>query len=416
MQLTYSDNVTARANQFLRILFFVTIAVAIGMTLFAFAHPPAHAALSADFVFWGLLSLLSVGAAWMSYFLRRTQTPHMVSWQLLILCGIWGWAVLLLGGAMSSVNAIQLILVAFAFLVVPLPHSIGLLVFIFAFQFVYLYQLMADHSHHAQHDHFIGMSMSFLLAAIILAVVTYSLRMALERNKQKMAALREEQLRQEQVLAVATATAQISHELATPLNTLKLWLEELNEQNDTQLQQSLHPIRPSVEHMTTLLTELRETAHNIQHNKRTTTDVGHVEQTLKKMIVLQYPEHAVTWHLTEAQNRLAVDATLTSALLNLIRNAIQHQQGLGEANEPVHVHSALTDTHWLLTIRNRFSGEQSQLHTLGLTVQPSEHGLGIGTLLSHATLERFHGRLRVSAQEGTIEQYVELPLQANHHE
>lgn len=408
MEKHFSDSVTKRANQFLRVLFLVTIAVSIGMTFRAYLSPPAHAVLSADFVFWGLLTLVTVALTWGSFFLRRTQTPHHLTWQLLMLIGVWGWAVLLLGGAMSSANAIQLILVALLFLVLPLRHALILLFFIFAFQILYIFQLLSEFSQHDQHQHFMGMSASFLISAVILALVTYSLRIALERNEQKIAALREEQLRQEQVLAVATATAQMSHELATPLSTLKLWLDELDEAQSHDLK----PIRPPIERMSNLLDDLRQTAVNIQQNKQTLKSIREIEQELTALIILQYPEYPIQWELSQSEHALEVDATLTSALLNLIRNAIQHSQNLVQPSPPVQVRSGVTENHWQLVIRNAFSGEQPNLATLGVHIQPSQHGLGIGTLLSHATLERFNGRLSLSANNNVVEQRVELPLHA----
>jgi len=76
-----------------------------------------------------------------------------------------------------------------------------------------------------------------------------------------------------------------------------------------------------------------------------------LETELKALIVLQYPESSVKWQLSGSDRQLAVDATLTSAILNLIRNA--------------------------------FQGEQPNFETLGLHIQPSQHGLGIGTLQQH---------------------------------
>jgi len=154
--------------------------------------------------------------------------------------------------------------VALLFLVLPFLQTAALLICIFTFQLAYVLQLIAMHSQHDQHQHFMGMSASFIIAALILATVTYSLRKNLERNEKKISALREEQLRQEQVLAVATATAQMSHELATPLNTLKLWLDELN---DTQ-NQDLEPIPHPIERMSLLLAQLRETAANMKEHEK----------------------------------------------------------------------------------------------------------------------------------------------------
>ncbi|WP_157957829.1 sensor histidine kinase [Aliidiomarina celeris] len=402
------DNVAARANQFLRLLFLITIAVSLSMTVRAFLISPVPSLLSEALISWALLTVVSVALTWLSYALRRTQTTYHLSGQLLLLIALWGAAVYLLGGAMSSTNAIQLILVALLFLVLPLSHALALLLFMVAIQVVYVLQLIAMHSQHDQHQHFVGMSVSFLIAAVILAAVTYSLRQALERNEKKMAELREEQMRQEQVLAVATASAQMSHELATPLGTLKLWLDELDETENHDLE----PIRHPIERMTTLLAELQQTARNIQANEKTSKTIQQLESELKHLIILQYPEHPVQWTLTCSQRIIMVDETLSSALLNLIRNAIQHQQTTQNLTQAVDVESSVTENLWQLRIRNAFHGDPSTLATLGLHIQSSQHGLGIGTLLSHATLERFHGHLSLSTKDGFVEQRVEIPLAA----
>src|SRR5690554_5842678 len=59
------------------------------------------------------------------------------------------------------------------------------------------------------------------------------------------------------------------------------------------------------------------------------------------------------------------------------------QLNLTDAAQQIEVLSSVTATQWIVVIRNAFQGEQPNFETLGLHIQPSQHGLGIGSLQQH---------------------------------
>ena len=402
------QNSEQRINFLLRVLFSASVAVCIfvsGYLVFIGSAMPSG---------WLWLTVAAACALFTSIWLETHAFRYALIVQFCLAITLWGLMVAKAGGAMSSANALQLILVALIYLALPLRQALVTSLPLLAFQLYYVGDLWLEPSAHEHQAHYAGMSVSFLLASVILAVVIYLLKHALADQQTELARLREEQLRQEQVIALATATVQMTHELATPLNTLSLWVDEITETGDAS-QQQLAELAPPLQHMKYLLGDLRRTTQAIYQERAESFEVASILHNLKSQLNLQFPQAHVRWFgLDDGCDKVIyADYSLLPALLNLLRNAIENNS----AQEPwVEVHSWIeTSKHrncWILTIENEVvSFPEPLLQQLGKTAVKSAQGLGIGTLLSHATLERFGGSLTMHYQEPILKQTVSFPLQ-----
>jgi two-component system sensor histidine kinase RegB len=85
------------------------------------------------------------------------------------------------------------------------------------------------HGHHAESNnlHILGMWANFAISAVIITYFISRMANTLKNQQQQIAEQREAQLRDEQLLAVGTLAAGTAHELGTPLNTMKLLIDEM---------------------------------------------------------------------------------------------------------------------------------------------------------------------------------------------
>ena len=99
-------------------------------------------------------------------------------------------------------------------------------------------QPMDDHSHHMQGDfnlHILGMWFTFAISTVLITYFVVKMANALRQQEQLLATDREDELRDEQILAVATLAAGTAHELGTPLSTMSVLLDELETEHSTTL-------------------------------------------------------------------------------------------------------------------------------------------------------------------------------------
>ena len=84
--------------------------------------------------------------------------------------------------------------------------------------------------------HVAGMWVNFLIAAALIVFFVGRMARLVRRRDQELAALREAALRDQQIVELGTLAAGTAHELNTPLSTLAILVEELNESATTPAQ------------------------------------------------------------------------------------------------------------------------------------------------------------------------------------
>ena len=255
---------------------------------------------------------------------------------------------------------------------------------------------MPDHSMHQMNmsGHFIGMWVNFVLSASVIALVIGAMSRALKERERTIAKAREQQLRNEQLVTLDGAAAQITHQLASPIANLQLLLEELLEEqpNNPVVVQMQTPLKQCARQ----LNDFRKLSAQLR-NKNTTEHitVNQLQTQIIDTLLLQYPDQHINWLSEPIAVTLKSDAMLLPAILNLLQNACianqknnQTQLELSWQQDNQHSESIY------LLIRDFGSGfSQSQLAELGGQLMPSSQGMGLAVLLSNVTFERLNGSL-----------------------
>lgn len=256
--------------------------------------------------------------------------------------------------------------------------------------------------------HIIGMWLTFAVSAcLITAYVSYLSRLLAEREAELDAA-RETQLRDEQLVAVGMQAAGAAHSLSTPLNTLTLLVDELaaSHGGNAELADDLTLMRRQLAVCRDALARLKlgaEPAPAAQPLFATLAERLDGWRSLR-------PDVRLDWQPPPGDDpRVLLEPVFWPAFFNLINNAAE--AGGGE----VTVSARLQGEALQLDIVNRQGClSAAQLRRAGLTPLDSDKpaGLGIGMLLSHATLARLSGSLELTNRaQGGVHARVTLPLQ-----
>ncbi|BAK78377.1 integral membrane sensor signal transduction histidine kinase [Pseudogulbenkiania sp. NH8B] len=360
----------------------------------------------------GLCGLLLLNLA-LDYGLVRGGSPARIL-RLGLLADVLVLAALLwlTGGAANPLGSLFLPPVLFAALIAP-----GVFAWLLAALAMLLYGLLIfwhlplpefGEPAIAFNLHIIGMWLTFAVSAcLITAYVSYLSRLLAEREAELDAA-RETQLRDEQLVAVGMQAAGAAHSLSTPLNTLTLLVDELNESHGATpgLAEDLPLMRRQLAVCRDALARLKlgaEPAPAAQPLFATLAERLDGWRSLR-------PDVRLDWQPPPGDDPLVLlEPVFWPAFFNLINNAAE--AGGGE----VTVSAQLQGEALQLDIVNRQGClSAAQLRRAGLTPLDSDKpaGLGIGMLLSHATLARLSGSLELTNRaQGGVHARVTLPLQ-----
>ncbi len=240
--------------------------------------------------------------------------------------------------------------------------------------------------------HLIGMAANFAISA---AVFVYFLaQLAAQRRKRdtELASLRERFARDEGILALATHAASVAHELNTPLATMLLTLEELEERDD---------LPDALAGDLALLGSLADTCRErVRELARAGADAQEVDPArIVERWQLLRPTVALSCS-GEIAPGTRIDAAVGHLLSALLDNAADASLAAGSSRVDLCLSADAGGLRG--EIRDYGAGFDPQRPFLPGTLFRSgkPEGLGLGLALSHATVERLGGELSLHAAEG----------------
>ena len=318
------------------------------------------------------------------------------------------------GGATNAFISLLLLPIAIAAVLLPFwaPWSLALLSNV-AYSLMLFNMPQSAMSHHGMdmQSHYLGMWVNFIISSLVLTTSVALLAKRMRRQDAQLAFMREAQLRQEKLIALGTASAQMAHRLATPLASLRLLVDELQEEGDSP---ALQEMKSALAVCESTLTALRSATESIREGAQRLESAEQVLSGLTEQVNLLMP--AVNLSLQSVKGldklRLRVDASLQPALLALIENGARaSQETTGE--QRVTFSAQRQGDELVLGVRDFGSGIPAPLlQQLGHQIVEQPKGMGVALLLSHASLERLGGRLILGSHvDGGAVAQVYLPIQ-----
>jgi len=317
------------------------------------------------------------------------------------------------GGAANPLASLYLPPVLFAALLSPGLFAWGLsllsmLAYAGLFAWHLPWPLQGNDAAYAFSLHLVGMWLTFALSALLITSFVSWLARQLAAREAALAQARESQLREEQLMAVGMQAAGAAHSLSTPINTLTLLVDELVQEyaDDASLAADFRLMQSQLTSCAQALARLK---HGAQSGKQPIRLFTTLAEQLSGWRSLR-PDVRLEWQAPQQDDPLVcLDGAFWPAFFNLINNAAE--AGGGE----VAVSATLTQGILQLDIINRegcLSPQQLQRAGLAPLHSDKPAGMGLGVMLSHATLARLGGTLSLDNRpQGGVHACVSLPLQ-----
>ncbi|MCH1923501.1 ATP-binding protein [Shewanella sp. C32] len=352
--------------------------------------------------------LLLAILAWRKW--QRLSVLTTLSWLLLEVL-LLNTAFALNGAASNPFSAVLLVPVVLAYMLLPWWPAMTVLVSSIAAQLIQL--LLLQHSEHQPMlHHYYGMVFGFVFTSVMMAAVVVYFRQRLQQRENAIRAMRERQLRSEQLLAIGTAAAQLTHDVATPIQSIHLLLEEVLEQPNVS--PALQQLAEQFQRVEGQLAQWRQMANDVREQRSSVISVASLWQSLQHLMRLSRPEAPLQWQWLQGNNQstLIADGTLLPALTNMIINACE---AAARTPQPqVQIRSEVSEQQWQLQIENSAEPlSDAELSRLGLTLVASDKGHGLGAVLSNATIEKFGGTVHWQQQQQQVITLISLPVTAH---
>lgn len=239
--------------------------------------------------------------------------------------------------------------------------------------------------------HFVGMWVNFGFSALLIAWFVVRMAGTLREQAQAISSSREAGLRNEQIISVASIAAGTAHEMRTPLATMAVTVDEIG-YDHPELTEEIAVLQQQIDRCDNVLRELVSTS--TEDSKLIVTDVRLLLQNLLEKWSLARPEIKLQVDFPDKVSKLKIryDQSLQHALMNFLNNAAD------ASPDYVVLRVGSDEDSVLFTIEDHGPGIPADIADhLGKTyISRKEGGLGLGILLSQASVERLGGEVTLT--------------------
>lgn len=282
------------------------------------------------------------------------------------------------------------------------------------------YGIISDeHSQHMPNFqlHLVGMWVTFVVSAALMTTFVSRMAAAIRSRELTLAKSRENELRNEQLVAIGSLAAGTAHALGTPLSTMAVLLSELDGLTDEQLREAsikadIHLLRQQVVRCKQSLDQLTRFYHKADQQQHDHMRMSSLHDAVRDYIVNIHPRARIDFSIDEncRETWIPADITIRHALINIIENAIR------AANSLVTVHYGIDDKKAgtaLIKVQDDGSGIPAEvMESMGEPFISSREGsMGLGIFLANSTLQRHGGSIEMfnMAGAGALTR-IHLPL------
>ncbi len=300
------------------------------------------------------------------------------------------------GGAANPLISFLLVPVAVAALSLPgkLTAAVALLaVGIYSLLMLAYLPLSVGDAERAARLHLAGMWLTFVVSASMIAWFVARMTESIRERDSRLAAAREQALRDERMVALGALAAGAAHELGTPLATMAVVVGELERVTclDDGAREDLALVRDQIALCKGIISSMAARTGAARPEQLLVLDAAEWLQGARARWHAMRPRAASRLVIEGAAPapRIMTEATLEQALVNLLNNAADADQA------EIAIHLAWDEA--LVRIRVIDGGPGFPAEVLARAGQaplpPRKGGTGIGLLLAFAAVERLGGRI-----------------------
>ena len=318
------------------------------------------------------------------------------------------------GGAANPLISFLLVPVAVAALSLPgrLAAAIALLAVgaysLLMWQFLPL--SVAD-AERAARLHLGGMWLTFVVSATMIAWFVARMTASIRERDERLAAAREQALRDERVVALGALAAGAAHELGTPLATIAVLVGELEGEPclDAAARDDLALAKEQVELCKSIISSMAARAGTLRPEQLQVQDAAAWLRGVRARWQAMRPRASSRLILESDAGAppILAEATLEQALVNLLNNAAD----AGDAE--IEIRLTWDQAQLKIVIRDGGPGFPPEvLRQAGRAPLPARNGgAGIGLLLAFSAIERLGGRIVLdNPAVGGGRVAIELPI------
>lgn len=242
--------------------------------------------------------------------------------------------------------------------------------------------------------HVTGMWVNFLLSAVIMTVVLGRFMAIVREQRQRLSAARERAMRDESLLALGSLAAGTAHELNTPLTTMGLLLDEWAASEAPPGEEDLAVMRTQLAHCRQHVRALADLARRGAMGETAVEPASSLLGGCVDTWRVLRPGVTVRFDDVSDGALVRVDPGLPQALINLLNNAADANARTGVTGV-VDVALARSGSRVRISIADRGPGPARDPDE-----RAERRGLGIGLLISNASIERSSGIVRQLRRDG----------------
>jgi len=246
--------------------------------------------------------------------------------------------------------------------------------------------------------HIVGMWLNFVLSTLLISYFVLRMARALRTQDAELSAIREKQLRDEQLLGIATLAAGTLHELGTPLATMTLLTEDLksNAAGNPAIADDVKLLAEQLARCRTIVHSLARAAEQPSDQLQRVPLASYLEKVLGNWHLLQ-PAIPVQKQFEHTRSFIRVDSTFEQALINLLNNAAEASpKGIDVSIEESAVNDTVT-----ISILDHGTGIRLDAASIGKPFASTRGpGRGLGLFLSNASIERLGGKVMLQSHSG----------------
>ncbi|MCW8879774.1 MAG: ATP-binding protein [Kangiellaceae bacterium] len=269
------------------------------------------------------------------------------------------------------------------------------------------------------HLHLAGMWINFILTVILISVFGLLARHSMLQQEKQIRALREKQLKDEQLLGLGIMSASAAHELGTPLSTMAVVIDDLAHSDmPKEYKEDLKIVNNQIDACRRIIQSLSEKSQlakqRVQEQSESVTNFKKcLTQTMENWLVYR-PQMVLKQNWQPEMDKLDqhLPISVEQAITNLLDNAADASLQNGKDQIEVDCYLAKQQIH--VDIRDKGLGISESLQKqLGANPTKSEkkQRLGWGLFLSNASIERVGGQVELSNNlEGGTLTRITLPL------